>query len=114
MPSLRYAVLLLAVSIHAANVFASTTDVTSVDALKAAIDKAQPGDRIVVADGKYAAGEPIKITKAGTEQQPIVIEAKTVGGAEITGDANFRLEKPAAYVVIKGFVFSNKSTNDKQ
>ena len=114
MRSLRYAVILLVVSIQAANVFAATTEVASVDALKAAVDKAQPGDRIVVADGKYAVAEPIKITKAGTEQQPIVIEAKTIGGAEIIGDANFRLEKPAAYVVIKGFVFSNKSTNDKQ
>ena len=113
MRSLKYAVLLLTISIQAANVFAATVDVASVDALKAAIDKAQPGDRIVLADGKYAVADPIKITKAGTEQQPIVIEAKTVGGAEITGDANFRLAKPAAFVVIRGFVFTNKSTNDK-
>src|SRR5688500_2736367 len=114
MRSLRYAALLLAVSVHAANVFAATTDVASVDALKAAIDIAQPGDRIVLADGKYAVAEPIKITKAGTEQKPIVIEAKTSGGAEITGDANFRLKKPAAYVVMTAFVFANTVTNDKQ
>ena len=113
MRSLTYTVLLLVVSTQAANVFSGTVEVPSVVALKAAIDKAQPGDRIVVADGKYAVADPIRITKAGTEQQPIVIEAKTVGGAEITGDANFRLEKPAAFVVIKGFVFTNKSTNDK-
>jgi poly(beta-D-mannuronate) lyase len=110
-PTLVAAVLLVLWAAPA--LLAETVNVDSVDAFKRAIGKANAGDRIVVADGKYVVGEPIQITAAGTEQQPIVIEAKTVGGAEITGDANFRLEKPAAYVVVKGFVFTNNSTNDK-
>jgi poly(beta-D-mannuronate) lyase len=104
---------LVALLLAPALAVAASVDVDSVERLKAAIEKAQPGDRIVVADGKYAAAEPIVIAKAGTEQQPIVIEAKTVGGAEFNGDANFRLAKGAAYVVVKGFTFTNKSTNDK-
>jgi poly(beta-D-mannuronate) lyase len=114
MRSAHAAVLLLCFCANAANVFAAAVDVSSVDELQTALAKAKPGDRIVLADGKHAVAGPIQIAAAGTEQQPIVIEAKTVGGAEITGDANFRLAKGAAYVVIKGFVFTNKSTSDKQ
>ena len=114
MRSMARALLVFSLLLTSANVFAATVEVTTVDALKVAITNAKPGHRIVVADGKYSVPAPIAITAAGTEQQPIVIEAKTVGGAEITGDANFRLEKGAAYVVIKGFVFANKSTTDRQ
>jgi poly(beta-D-mannuronate) lyase len=114
MRSIGTSALLVSLSFLTANVFAATSDVSSVEQLKAALERAQAGDHFVVADGSYTVDEAIKITGTGTAQQPIVIEARTVGGAEITGDANFRLEPPAAYVVIKGFVFTNRSTNDKQ
>jgi poly(beta-D-mannuronate) lyase len=87
----------------------ATVDVSSLAELKTAIDKAEPGDRVVVADGKYTSSGPIPIARAGTYEKPIVIEAKTVGGVEIDGAAGFRLEKPAAYVVVKGFVFTHKA-----
>jgi len=93
---------------------AGTFDVANAEELRSAVAKAQAGDRIVVADGKYEVKDHISVSAAGTAQQPIVIEAKTVGGAEITGDANFRLDKGAAYVVIKGFVFTNNSTSERQ
>ena len=89
---------------------AATVQVASLDELNAAIDKARPGDRIVVADGQYTVrGDGIPIASAGTAERPIVIEARTVGAVEITGDAGFRLEKPAAYVVIRGFVFTHSA-----
>jgi poly(beta-D-mannuronate) lyase len=84
-------------------------DANSVEQLQAAIDKALPGDHIILADGKYSATAPIKIAKAGTAELPIVFEAKSVGGAEISGEAGFRLEAPAAYVVVKGFVFTHEA-----
>jgi poly(beta-D-mannuronate) lyase len=88
---------------------AATVDVSSLDDLRAAINGARPGDRIVVADGKYTSTGAITIAKAGTDRQPIVIEAKTVGGVEIDGEAGFTLEAPAAYVVVKGFLFTHKA-----
>ena len=97
-------VLLLAPALHAA-----TVEVSSLDQLKQAIGKAEPGDRIVVADGKYTSRDTVAIARAGTAQEPIVIEAKTVGGVEIDGDAGFRIDKPAAHVVVKGFVFTHKA-----
>jgi poly(beta-D-mannuronate) lyase len=91
---------------------AATVNVDSLEKLQAAIDKARAGDRIVLADGKYAAKQPVAISMAGTEEKPIEIEAKTVGGAQITGDANFRFDKGAAYVVLKGFVFTNSASDN--
>src|SRR4051794_17478568 len=82
---------------------AASVDVDSLDALKNAIDKAKPGDRIVIADGKYTSKGEIPIKCAGTAEQPIVIEAKTLGGVEVTGDDGFKIDKGAAYVILKGF-----------
>ena len=97
-------VLLLAPALHAA-----THEVASLDELKRAIDNAKPGDRVVVADGKYSAREAVAIKQAGTAEKPIVIEAKTVGGVTIDGAEGFKVERPAAYVVVKGFVFTHKA-----
>ena len=88
---------------------AGTIDASSVDDFKRAIDGAKPGDHIVLADGRYNVTDTITIGKSGTAEQPIVIEPKSIGGAEITGDAGFRIEKPAAYVVVRGFVFTHKA-----
>jgi hypothetical protein len=88
---------------------AATVGVDSLGALKQAIDKAKPGDRIVVADGKYTSSGAIPIKKAGTEKQPIVIEARTVGGVEINGDAGLQIVSPATFVVIKGFIFTHNA-----
>jgi len=105
------AALLLAIFIARSNLAAATIDIDSLEKLKAALAKAKPGDHIVLADGKYALKEPVEITAAGSEQQPIVIEAKTIGGAEFTGDANVRFGKGAAYIVLKGFAFTNNATD---
>ncbi len=83
--------------------------VDSLPALEQAIAAAAPGDHIILADGRYVSSGPIAVAAAGTAEQPIVIAAKTVGGVEIQGEAGFRLESPAAYVVIQGFVFTHKA-----
>jgi poly(beta-D-mannuronate) lyase len=83
--------------------------VDSLDGLKRAIEAAKPGDHLIVADGVYATASPITITAAGTQDEPIIIAAQNIGGAELTGAAGFRLEAPAAYVVIQGFVFTHEA-----
>src|SRR3954468_9815679 len=108
MRSLSPALLLTLAILTPSFTHAATTEVKSLDDLKSALDKANPGDHIVVADGKYDSKSPITLARAGTQEQPIVIEAKTVGGVEIAGDAGFKLAAPAAYVVVKGFVFTHK------
>ena len=90
-------------------VLSAEIHVPSIPALQRAIDTASPGDRIIVADGKYVSSETITVATAGTKEQPLVITAKTVGGVEIGGEAGFRLKSPAAYVVIQGFIFAHKA-----
>jgi hypothetical protein len=108
-PSLGLVILLL-VSVEAAGrLSAADIRVDSLPALQTAIDEAAPGDRITVANGQYDARRTIRIDAAGMHEQPIVIAAETVGGVEIRGEAGFRLEKPAAYVVIQGFVFTHQA-----
>src|SRR5262245_22692503 len=80
--------------------------VATIDELQAALSVVSPGDKIVVADGKYTNPRPLKIAKAGTKKSPIEISAQTCGGVEITGQAGYTFESTAAYVVLSGFKFS--------
>jgi poly(beta-D-mannuronate) lyase len=88
---------------------AAEIHVDSLPALEEAIVNAVPGDHIVLAGGAYDSNSPITINAAGTKERPIVITAETVGGVEINGEAGFRLASPAAYVLIRGFVFKHQA-----
>lgn len=79
--------------------------VSTVGALRAAVAAALPGDRIVVADGRYSVPTPIKLIRPGTATEPITIAAAHVGKAELTGAAGFAVHAP--YVVIEGFRFAH-------
>jgi poly(beta-D-mannuronate) lyase len=105
-PAIRGAFLAIALATTSA-VSAATVAVTSLPELEQAIAKAAPGDHITLADGKYDAMEPITIAAAGARDKPIIISAAAVGGAEIRGQAGFRFEAPAAYVVVRGFAFTH-------
>ncbi len=82
---------------------AQVVRVTSLSALQSAIDKANPGDEIRLADGSYSAGSAISIKRSGTSASPITITAENVGKAEIKGSAGFSFSSNASNVVLRGF-----------
>ncbi len=51
-------------------------------ALASALAKAQPGDRVLVADGVYDA--PVTVSRSGTAGAPITIAAQNAGRAQLT------------------------------
>jgi hypothetical protein len=81
-----------------------TINVSSVGEFEDAVDDLQPGDHIIVADGDYDGFGDNFDTKGGTEAYPVLIEAATVGGVNITGGESLTFEN-SAYITIKGFNF---------
>ena len=93
--------------------FANTITVSSIAELQSAIDKAKPGDKIVVKDGVYSTNSDINIACAGTKDHPVTITAQDFGKAEITGSGGFNLVSPSAYVLICDFKFTHASSRAK-
>jgi hypothetical protein len=103
---LRLAVLALACASTAP---AATVNVNSLTGLQTAINNANPGDLIMVADGTYTGSTPVAIAKAGTSTAHITIAAETIGGVTIGGTAAFQFTSPAAYIDVEGFVFTHSN-----
>ncbi|MEE1945288.1 polysaccharide lyase 6 family protein [Pedobacter sp. KR3-3] len=95
------------------NLFAATITVASIAELQNAINKAKPGDVILLKKGVYTTTEDITINREGTAQQPIVIAAEQLSETEITGKGGFNLVKPAKYIIIKGFKFTHLASKAK-
>jgi poly(beta-D-mannuronate) lyase len=93
---------------------AAPATVGSLDELQAAIDRARPGERIVVADGTYTvpSGHPLTIrNKRGTRRAPVTIAARTLGGVVLNGEQSFVLEA-SSHITLSGFSFRQSSTLD--
>lgn len=101
--------LCLCLTFHS-QLMAATINVSSLSALQTAINNANPGDIIVLANGVYTASTDITINKQGTTAQPITITAQTILGAEIKGTAGFNIVSPARYIIIKGFKFTHNAS----
>lgn len=86
---------------------AATITVGSIEELKAAIEKAKPGDRIILKVGVYNTNSDIDISKSGTKMQPIIISAENFGKTEIAGTGGFNMVNGAAYIYIQGFKFTH-------
>lgn len=112
----RFRFLFLTASLFfAGSAFAQETAlrVKSPAALQEAINKARPGDQIVLENGTYSTDGPIKIDAQGAPDRPIVVSAATVGGVELQGTAGFSVGSTAAYVTIRGFVFTHESGTNR-
>ncbi|WP_326769610.1 polysaccharide lyase 6 family protein [Streptomyces sp. NBC_01591] len=97
-----------------ASASAAPAAVGSLDELQAAIDRARPGDRIVVADGRYTvpSDRPLTIrNKQGTERAPITVVARSRGGVVLEGEHSFVLDS-SSHVTLSGFSFRQSSTLD--
>ncbi|WP_410591567.1 polysaccharide lyase 6 family protein [Amycolatopsis sp. lyj-23] len=79
--------------------------VTSLAALQSAMDKANPGDTIALADGTYSAGSTLTIKRSGTASAPVTIAAEHTGLATITGSKTFAFTGGVSNVVLRGFRF---------
>ena len=106
-PLLRRA-LAACVSLAAINVAsAATINVSSISSLQSAINAANPGDTIVMANGSYSISSNLNIARAGSSSSRIVIKAASVSGVTISGSAGITFNSPAAYVTLDGFVLTH-------
>ncbi len=71
---------------------------------KAAIKKAQQGDRIILADGEWRDFQ-IVFTGNGSAAKPITLTAQTKGKVTITGQSNLRMG--GQHLIVSGLVFRN-------
>ena len=83
--------------------------VASLAALQERLALLEPGDTVIVARGTYSTTGPLVINRGGTATAPVRISAESVGAVELTGSHGFRIEAPAAHVVVEGFVFTHAS-----
>ncbi|MER5986915.1 polysaccharide lyase 6 family protein [Streptomyces sp. NPDC001787] len=92
-------------------VAASTVAVSPAE-LQAAIDRARPGDRIVVADGSYTIPPDSPLTirnKRGTGRAPITIAAQSLGGVVLHGAHSFVFDT-SSHITLSGFSFRQSGT----
>jgi poly(beta-D-mannuronate) lyase len=87
---------------------ASTIRVRTAEDLAESLRKLEPGDAIVLADGTYESSGTLKLTTAGTQQEPIVIRAAHPGKAVVAGRFGLRIEK-SAHVVVEGLAFTHSN-----
>lgn len=80
-------------------------------AYAAAVKKAAPGDRILLADGEWRDFQ-IVFTGAGTADKPITLAAQTPGKAILTGQSNLRIG--GEHLVVSGLVFRNGFSPTKE
>ncbi len=71
---------------------------------KAAVEKAQPGDTIILADGEWRDFQ-IVFTGHGSAAKPITLTAQTKGKVLITGQSNLRIG--GQHLLVSGLVFKN-------
>jgi len=82
----------------------SKSVVNNNDELYKAISNAEPGDKIVMANGIWE-NVQIKITVSGTEDKPITLSAETAGKVLIQGQSDLQLG--GDYIIVKGLYFLN-------
>ncbi|GGZ39487.1 lyase [Streptomyces inusitatus] len=95
-----------------ASASAATTRVTSLSDLQTEINRAAPGDRIVLANGTYTvpSGGAINVSgKHGTSGAPITIVAESRGGAVLNGERSFVFSN-SSDIAVSGFALRQSTT----
>ena len=62
------------------------------------------GTEIVWRDGSYH-NQVVTITASGTEREPIIIRAETLGGVRFTGASSLRIK--GSHIIVRGFCWDN-------
>ncbi|MBB5118003.1 lyase precursor [Streptomyces eurocidicus] len=90
---------------------AASPKVNSLADLQKEIDRAAPGDRIVLADGTYTAPSGgIRVTgRNGTGNAPIEIVSESRGGAVLQGELGF-VFRNSSFITVSGFAFRQSGT----
>ncbi len=81
--------------------------VADFEALTAALNNAEPGDEIVMADGIWKDVQ-IKFTGQGTEENPITLRAETPGKVFLEGKSDLKFG--GEYLIASGLFFRNGQT----
>ena len=81
--------------------------VRDADAFEAAVKNAQPGDRIVLANGVWENAE-LLFTGTGTAEAPIELTVESEGGVTLEGQSYLRMA--GEHLVVRGLVFKNGYT----
>lgn len=87
------------------------TLVRDVAAFEAAVAAAQPGDRIILANGVWRDAELV-FTGTGTAEQPIILTVQEKGWVTLEGQSNLRIA--GEYLHVEGLVFTNGYTPTKE
>lgn len=96
--------ILLFFSVFIINTAVAAVIVHDVKELKRAVEKAQPGDTIILQDKEWKDAELI-LNGNGTSVRPIVIRPQTKGGVIFTGRSKVNIG--GAYLIFKGFHFKD-------
>lgn len=81
--------------------------VRTVDEFNAAVEKAQPGDKIVLANGVWKDAELV-FTGKGTAEAPITLTVEEKGKVSFEGQSNLSIA--GEYLLVEGLVFKNGYT----
>lgn len=107
-----FAAVPLHASTSAGSAAPTAAPVGSLPDLQKAIDRAVPGDQIVLANGTYTVppGGAIRVSgKHGTADAPITIVAQSRGGVVLRGDRGFVLSD-ASNITVRDFAFRQSTT----
>ncbi len=82
----------------------ATVYVKNIEELNEANKKANPGDTIILQNGKWE-NAIVKLSCHGTKEKPIVFKAETAGKVLFTG--NSKLKIGGSFIIADGFYFTN-------
>ncbi|MFD1016795.1 chondroitinase-B domain-containing protein [Winogradskyella rapida] len=108
---LIFSLFLLTFACEESAVVVEKTTIADAQTLKEAIEKAQPGDELILKNGVYKDIQ-IKFKAQGEEGKPITLKAETPGEVFIEGASNLQLG--GDYLVVEGLHFRNGYTPSRQ